>query len=633
MTYSFHRAVLVLVATACVFLALLPQPSRCEAPAEAIERGITLLNTGDIEAARTTLAATGNGEEADATLLAARGITEAFSGNLSAEALFRRALDSDPHHLAALWGLSLHLLQHKRAFEAAALIERAAMVAPKDPRIKTLQAYVYLLLGRTAEAANAGKAALEAGQSSPFLLATLAQIHRNLGYTKKAVDFGRLAARTYNGMDFLAPTHRIMLPLTMVIADSPQVLSEMHTERIPPASPTLQRTDLMIELPKFDETAVKKEKPFQIVAPRDGATVRGQQLVRVTYRGTRAMKFVILLTDGVMRGILTEIPYHFSWDADAVTPGTHQLCVRAYDEHGLILAEDTIAVDAPAGKALVTPEPSERTLELQQKLMTLDMPLPTPLSLFTQLGWWYKDLGDNTAALNAFEKAAAIDPSTEGVLDSLASLYQDSGMHFISSSGEVIHGPEAKEKRVALTFDDGPNAMYTPALLAELKRYSAHSTFFLVGKMAEKYPDQVLQILAQGHELANHTFTHPNMTKLTRQEIIAEVLRTRVAIKEIAGKQTFLFRPPGGDIDPFVTRQLRMLDYNIIYWDINAGEYRKAHTPALQAAQIMAHVQPGSIILMHNGVIDGTLNFLPMLLDGLTKAGYSCVTVSELMKN
>ena len=633
MTCSFHASVTtVIIAVACLGALWLSGTAHATVLEDAVERGIVLLNNGDIDAARTTLAAAGEGEETSPTLLAARGLVEAFAGSATTEAFFRRALEQDPHSRAALWGLSLYLLQHRRAYEATALIERAAADAPQDARIKTLQAYVYLLLGRTAEAAGAGKVALEAGQSSPFLLATLAQIHRNLGYTKKAVDFGRLAAKQYANFDFLATERGVSLPLTMTIADSPQVLSELPTERIPPASPTVQRTDLMIELPKIIDTATPKDRPFQIVAPQDGATLRGQQWVRVAYHGTHEVKFVILLADHVMRGILTEMPYHFAWDADAMTPGSHQLCVRAYDEHGMILAEDAITVETPAGKAQLSPGLSERAQELQQQMIALAMPLPTPLSLFTQLGWWYKDLGETAEAQTAFEKAAAIDPGTEGILEALSSLYQDNGMHLISSSGEVVRGPEGKDKRVALTFDDGPNAMYTPALLTELKRYNAHATFFIVGKMAEKYPEQLLAIMAQGHELANHSYTHPNMTKLTRQEIIAEVLRTRAAIKEIAGQQTYLFRPPGGDIDPFVTRQLRALDYNIVYWDVNAGEYRKAPTPAAQAAQIMAHVQSGSIILMHNGVIDGTLNFLPMLLEELTKAGYSCVTVSELMK-
>ncbi|HEY3416079.1 MAG TPA: polysaccharide deacetylase family protein, partial [Armatimonadota bacterium] len=184
--------------------------------------------------------------------------------------------------------------------------------------------------------------------------------------------------------------------------------------------------------------------------------------------------------------------------------------------------------------------------------------------------------------------------------------------------------------RVALTFDDGPNPLYTPSILAELKRYNAHATFFLVGKMVQLYPDLATQIMGEGHELANHTYTHPNITKLSKNEVIAEVLRNRTMIKDVTGVQTYLFRPPGGNIDAAVTRQLRQLDYNIIYWDINAGEFRK-FTPEEQAAQILSHVRDGSILLLHNGPIDGTLNILPTLLTQLSRRGYTFMTVSEIM--
>ena len=235
---------------------------------------------------------------------------------------------------------------------------------------------------------------------------------------------------------------------------------------------------------------------------------------------------------------------------------------------------------------------------------------PQPLSLFTDLGWWHYDLHETTQALAAFEKAAAIDPTADGVLAILAKLYKENGMHAVSTTGEVFHGVADGSKQVALTIDDGPNPLYTPSILNELKKYDAHATFFTVGKMAQQYPDLLLQIVADGHELANHSYTHPNLTTLSRNQIIAEVLRTRAVIKEITGKQTYLFRPPGGDINQFVVDQLRALDYNIIYWSINAGDYHK-HPPQEQAQLILSRVTDGSIILLHNGVIDGTLNILP----------------------
>ncbi len=617
--------IFVVIAVAS-FLAL---PARADSALDAIERAIGLLSTHEVDAARLTLIPAGDGESPDALLLAARGIVEACTGDgPAAEVAYRRALDRDPKQLAALCGFSLCLLKRGRVFEATTLVERAAVLAPDDARVKVLLTYVYMLLGRLTDAAQAGKAALEGGEQSTFLLSTLAQLHYHLGYTRKALDFGHLAANAYNGMDFLAPLPPISLPLMQVITDTPQALSNLPTNADAP-KPSQQRTDLEIDVPK-PKTLVVPQKMFEIAAPRSNMVVRGLQRVRVVYRGTREVKFVVLQVDRIMRGMLTEMPYHFIWDADNVLPGEHELRICAYDSRGVVVEEDAITVTTLTGTVQNAPEPTGRARELQQRLIGLIMPSPLPRSLFMQLGWWHRSLGETPQAVAAFEKAAAIDPSTEGVLGALAQLYQANGLHPLSPTNEISCGPADGPKRVALTFDDGPNPLYTPNILSELKRFNAHATFFLVGKMVQQYPELATQILTEGHELANHSYTHPNMTKLKQQEIIAEVLRTRAVIKEVTGQQTYLFRPPGGNIDPFVTKQLRALDYNITYWDINAGEYRKL-PPEKQASQIVDRVKPGSILLLHNGLVDGTLNILIPIITELSRRGYTFVTVSELL--
>jgi peptidoglycan/xylan/chitin deacetylase (PgdA/CDA1 family) len=618
---SLYKAILALLLLAGGVLC----PARAEDPLEVIDRGLGLLSSGDVEAARQSLAPTFSVELPDPTALAARGTLELLAAKpAAAEMAFRRALDANPRHPAALWGLSLSLVQRGRVFEATSLVDRAAVAAPGNPHIKTLQAYVCLLLGRYADATLAGKAALEAGDRSPFLLAVLAQVHYNLGYPHKALDFGQRAAALYDGMDFLSPGQRLKLPLTMVITDTPQALGSAAEASL--ATPINTGLDFQLPLAKAE---AEEQQSFNIVAPRASGTLRGLQRVRVAYRGKREIRFVVLLVDHVMRGMITELPYHFSWDADSVAPGNHQLTVRAYDYRGVAIEEDTISVITLDGANLPASRASERETELQQRMIALTTPDPAPLSLFVQLGYWYREAGETARAIVAFEKAAALDPGAEGVLSTLSELYAANGMHLLSADAEIYVGPQ-DAKKVALTFDDGPNPLYTVNILNELKRYHARSTFFVVGKMVQQYPDMALQILAEGHELANHTYTHPNLTKLTQHEIFAEVLRTRTVIKEVTGRQTHLFRPPGGNIDPFVKKQLRALDYNIVYWDINAGEFRN-NAPAVQAAQMLNKVRPGSIILLHNGLVDGTLNILPLLLAELTKRGYTCVTVSELL--
>lgn len=628
----FHPAIRILAIItllACSTLTLLAA-SAVARPLDVANSALELLEHGNADAARTTLASVGADHAGDSLIVSVRALMDLYTGRIpEAEAACRKVLGQDPQSVLALWGLGLSLLERGRVFEATTVIDHAAAIAPNDARIKALQAYAYLLLGRITDAAIAGKEALEGGDRSPFLLATLAETHRRMGYPHKALEFGSFAAKCYYGMDFLAPARGVDLPLTMIITDTPQALANGMVDPGKAHPAGTQRTEMEIDLPKMSDGDAPK-RILQVTAPLAGSTVRDAQQVQATYRGTTEAKFLVLLVDRVLRGMITDLPYQFAWDPSAVAPGLHDLCVRAYDYRGVLIAEDTVTVTTTSGSAPAPMENAVRTSDLQRRMIGATMPAPTPLSLFTRLGYWHKDVGEGPQALAAFEKAAAIDPTAEGVLDALSRLYSENGLHALSPNGEVRRGPATGRKRVALTFDDGPNPLYTPMILDVLKRYNAHATFFVVGKMAMQYRELTLEMLADGHELGNHTYTHPNLTKLKQPEIIAEALRTRAALKDITGRQTYLFRPPGGNIDEFVTKQFRALDYNIIYWSINAGEFRK-NPPPQQAAQILSRVEDGSILLLHNGPVDGTINILPTLLSELNNRGYTFVTVTEMM--
>ncbi|MHB9026790.1 MAG: polysaccharide deacetylase family protein [Armatimonadota bacterium] len=625
-----QRVLSIAVIALLLCAGLLVVPAHAADPLDTAECAIGLLSQGEAEAARTALMNGGSGDDASPMLLAAQATVDLYAGKLPiAETTYRKALAGDMYQLTALWGLSLCLLNRGCVFEASTVLERAAAVAPNDARVKVLQAYTMLLLDRPREAALAGKLALDGGEQSPFLLAVLAEIHRRMGYAQKALEFGNLAAKHFENIDFLSRDLKISLPLSMIITDTPQALTKPG-KTAPALDPGEQRTDLEIELPRADDDPVAL-KTLEITTPKPDASLHGVQRVQAVYRGTTQVKFVTFLVDRTLRGLTTELPYSFTWDTNTVAAGEHQLTIRAYDYRGSLLETESITVVTAPGQPLSTPEVPARVASLQKRIMTLTMPQPAPSSLFSHLGYWYQDVGELPPALDAFEKAAAIDPSAEGILDVLGILYAKLGMHSLSPSGEVSCAPARPgQLRIALTFDDGPNPLYTPSILTELKRYNARATFFLVGKMVQLYPDLTTQIMGEGHELANHSYTHPNMTKLTKNEIVAEVLRTRTMLKDVTGQQTYLFRPPGGNIDAAVIKQLRQLDYNIIYWDINAGEFRKM-TPEEQAAQISSRARDGSILMLHNGPVDGTLTILPTLLAQLNRRGFSFVTVTELM--
>ncbi len=311
----------ILVLCLCVGLLAAPVFAGAD-PYDAIERALKLAASGEVDAARAALPHVANAEE-DPLSRMARGAVELYAKNLPvAETTFRAVLGRDPDCVPALWGLSLCLLQRNHVFEAAALIDRAAALAPADTRIKTMQAYTACLLNRVSDAAAAGKAALDAGEKSPFLLATLAMVQRRMGYAQKALEFGGFAARAYYGMDFLAPTRPVALPLTMVTIDTP-------VPKLEPAVPTgAQRTDIELDAPKPGVRPA--DRPLRIAAPIDGSTVRGMQRVQVAFRNPGEMKFLVFLVDGVLRGMITELPYHFTWDSDAAAAGEHTLTVRAF---------------------------------------------------------------------------------------------------------------------------------------------------------------------------------------------------------------------------------------------------------------------------------------------------------------
>jgi len=606
----------------------LPSPAYAVDIFATIDRAMGLLQNGELDGAQDILT-TAQADGCDDPLLSsAQGVFAMYTSNYgSAEAIFRSTLLRDPKQLAALWGVSLCLLARNRVNEAATFIERAAEVAPTDTRVKTLQAYIAMLLDRLSDAAVLGKGALDGGEKSAFLMATLAQIYSRMGYEPKALEFGSFAAKSFYGMNFLAPNQHVALPLTMQIADDPQ----MATPALPAPAAHGMRTALELEVPKT-LSQPSTDKIIHLVSPIAGTTVYGMQQIRAVYHGSREIKFVIFLVDHVIRGMMTDFPFHFDWDANGAQPGEHQLCVRAFDYHGVLLGEDTLVITSATGQPRAPATTSVQISNMQARLLTLTMPDAQPLALFANLGKWHLKVHETAQAVGAFEKAAAINPRADGILPALAQLYQENGLHSLSASRLIYHGTATGNKKIALTFDDGPNPLYTPSIISELKKYNAHATFFLVGKMVQLFPDLVMQVLAEGHELANHTYTHPNLTKLTNDDIIAEVLRTRAVIKEITGKDTYLFRPPGGDIDAKVADQLHALDYNIIYWDVNIGEFRK-HPPQEQAAMVLNKAKDGSIILMHNGLIDGTLNILPTLLDELHKRGFNFVTVSELLRD
>lgn len=202
-----------------------------------------------------------------------------------------------------------------------------------------------------------------------------------------------------------------------------------------------------------------------------------------------------------------------------------------------------------------------------------------------------------------------------------------------SHSGQVLCGARTRQPVVALTFDDGPDPRFTPRILDTLRRYGVKATFFDTGRHVLAYPALARLEVKRGHQIGNHTFSHPYLERQSARKVRSEVTDCETALYRTLGLRSHLFRPPRGTWNPTIFREARRQGDRIILWTV-ALDHHGVKTPRASAARVMRLVQPGGIILMHDGggsSREMTVRALPLLLDGLRKRGYRCVTVPELL--
>lgn len=189
------------------------------------------------------------------------------------------------------------------------------------------------------------------------------------------------------------------------------------------------------------------------------------------------------------------------------------------------------------------------------------------------------------------------------------------------------HGPR-KKRAVALTFDGGPTAYYTPRVLRKLRRAGVPATFFIRGQFIHGHGDLLRKEVRAGHELANHSFSHPHFPSS------AELKKTNRLIRGATGFKPCLFRPPYGSVDSALVRRSWREGMLTITWDVDSWDSLYEHVSASTVySRVVGNVRPGSIILMHDGEgsHQGTLKALDPILRFLRKKHYRLVTVSELL--
>ncbi|GGM18601.1 hypothetical protein GCM10011351_00500 [Paraliobacillus quinghaiensis] len=199
----------------------------------------------------------------------------------------------------------------------------------------------------------------------------------------------------------------------------------------------------------------------------------------------------------------------------------------------------------------------------------------------------------------------------------------------------VLSGNET-EKKVALTFDDGPDPRFTPQILDVLKENDIKATFFVMGARAEAYPDIVKRIIDEGHIIGNHTYWHPNLVEQADvTTLVNELKKTEDTLANLIDYQTKLFRAPYGFLYNELVEKLKDLSYSVVGWSVDSLDWQE-QAPEIITYNVLNNIHPGAIILMHDGAAwegdrTNTIKSLRQIIPAIKEQGMEFVTVPELV--
>jgi peptidoglycan-N-acetylglucosamine deacetylase len=186
-----------------------------------------------------------------------------------------------------------------------------------------------------------------------------------------------------------------------------------------------------------------------------------------------------------------------------------------------------------------------------------------------------------------------------------------------------------KNKKIALSFDDGPHPI-TPQILHLLGRYNAKATFFCIGKNIEKHPEILKKIVDDGHVIGNHSYSHSRFFDFFRKDQVAQELEdTDIIIEKMIGKKPSFFRPPYGVTNPAIRKALAITKHKVIGWNIRSMD-GMIKNETIIFNRIVRRVAPGSVVLLHDTSIN-TVSVLERLLLFLQQHNYKVVPLEELL--
>ena len=230
-------------------------------------------------------------------------------------------------------------------------------------------------------------------------------------------------------------------------------------------------------------------------------------------------------------------------------------------------------------------------------------------------------------------KSAAFALATIALIQGVTRMLPDSVTVSNTVNGRElpIYCVQTNENKVALSFDAAWGNEDTQTILDILKKHNIKATFFMTGGWVESYPEDVKRILADGHDLGNHSENHKNMSQLSDEEKRTELMDVHTKVQELTGYEMFLFRPPYGDYDNSVIKVVKKCGYFPIQWDVDSLDWKDYGVDAIiKTVTEHKHLGNGSIILCHNGA-KYTADALDTLIATLQDKGYELVPISELI--
>lgn len=229
-------------------------------------------------------------------------------------------------------------------------------------------------------------------------------------------------------------------------------------------------------------------------------------------------------------------------------------------------------------------------------------------------------------------KALLLIDAVLGVLLFLAYGYRSGSDEGLQATGGVVQEKkedskkDSEEKKIALTFDDGPHPVYTEELLDGLKERGVHATFFVTGEHAELHPEIIDRMNEEGHLIGNHTYSHIQLKDSNREQFREELVRTNEIISEITGEEVLYVRPPYGTWDKKFESELNMFP---VLWTVDPLDWNSTNVANI-TDKVVSKTEENDIILMHD-YYESTVTAALKVIDELQEMGYTFVTVDEIL--